>query len=373
MKLRKTEPGFSAITIPTQDAIRYARNFFLISIAAFYVKGWLGVFWGVCIGLASMFVCSWIRRAYISQAMLPAMGEAVLVTGCSSGIGRRAALRLAQVGFCVFGGVRTAEQATSLVEEAKGWKVTIRPLILDVTSDNDVEEAVKTISNCGVRLRAIVNNAGISLWGIPVENCSPDSIRKQFEVNLFGAARLTRAFLPVLRSSRGRVLFVSSLTGILSGAYYAMYASSKSAVRAFASGLRAEVRQFGVRVTEVVPGAVRNATFQLKIAENFTNCLRNEELSGYHRDLFTAQRLLAKLATASVSCDSVAAAIEQSIRLPDPSVRVIVGGQAHVGDLLARLFPGLTGDFVWKACEKITVNSPDWVVRLGFSICGGAD
>ena len=130
--------------------------------------------------------------------------KTVLITGASTGIGRACALDLDRRGFRVLAGVRKDADGETLRKESS----RIEPVILDVTDQATIDAAAKQIDE----LYGLVNNAGITVAG-PLEYLPVDEIRRQFEVNVFGHLAVTQAFLPQLRASRGRIVFMSSVGG----------------------------------------------------------------------------------------------------------------------------------------------------------------
>ena len=175
----------------------------------------------------------------------------VLITGASSGIGRASALRLSRAGWKVLAGVRGQEAGEQLAAEAPAGR--IEPLLLDVTSEEQIEAARGLVDAGGEgRLDALVNNAGVGAGG-PLEILSSDELRSQFEVNVFGPVALTRALLPALRRARGRIVFVSSIGGKVVMPFTAPYGASKHAIEAIADSLRDRARRLAR------PGRARRA------------------------------------------------------------------------------------------------------------------
>ncbi len=172
---------------------------------------------------------------------IPASNGGVVVTGASTGIGAHAAITLAQQGFLVFAGVRKEADGQNLLAEAP----TIVPLILDVTKKDTIDAALEqvqgTLATRGLPLVGLVNNAGVAGGTTPVEFLSLDAMRALFDVNLFGAIAVTQAFLPLLRQSKGRVINISSMAGVLSAPLMANYCASKHALEAFSDSLRVEL------------------------------------------------------------------------------------------------------------------------------------
>jgi NAD(P)-dependent dehydrogenase (short-subunit alcohol dehydrogenase family) len=179
------------------------------------------------------------------------VSKAVLITGCSTGIGRATAERLAARGHTVYATARRPETIADL--EAKGC----RTLALDVTDEDSMRTAVEAVAEAEGAVGALVNNAGYSQSGA-VESLDLDAVRTQFETNVFGLVRMCQLVLPGMRRQRfGRIVNISSIGGKLvfpgGGAYHA----TKHAVEALSDALRFEVRGFGVDVAIVEPGLIK--------------------------------------------------------------------------------------------------------------------
>ena len=185
---------------------------------------------------------------------------AVIVSGASTGIGRDAAEHLARrhAGLVVFAGVRRVEDAEAV--RAVGLP-NLLPVDLDVRSAVSVAAAVAAAGATGLPLAAVVCNAGLARGPTAVEFHEVEDARALFDVNVFGALRLTQAALPLLRASRGRVVLVSSVFGAFSPPMGGVYAASKRALEALGDALRIEVRPLGVAVSIVQPGAVTTPIF----------------------------------------------------------------------------------------------------------------
>lgn len=175
----------------------------------------------------------------------------VLITGCSSGIGRAAAISLHAAGLTVYATARHVDALTGLARQG------IHTLALDVTDEASMMEAVAAVEEAAGPVGVLVNNAGYGLYG-PVEQLPMDEIRRQFETNFFGLVRLTQLVLPGMRRrGRGRILNVSSMGGRITLPGGAFYHASKYAVEALSDALRMEVAQFGIDVVLIEPGPVK--------------------------------------------------------------------------------------------------------------------
>jgi NAD(P)-dependent dehydrogenase (short-subunit alcohol dehydrogenase family) len=171
-----------------------------------------------------------------------------LVTGVSSGLGAAIAQRLAENHYRVFGTVRSDRSALP-----QG----VQPVVLDVRDDASVEAGVAAVKSRAGHIDALVNNAGGTILGA-IEETDLAQAQQLFDVNFFGAVRVTQRVLPVMREQRGgRVVFISSVLGFLPGPFMGFYAASKHAIEGYCESLDHEVREFGVRALLVEPGFMR--------------------------------------------------------------------------------------------------------------------
>jgi NAD(P)-dependent dehydrogenase (short-subunit alcohol dehydrogenase family) len=178
-----------------------------------------------------------------------AVSRAVLVTGCSSGIGRATAERLAAAGFTVYASARRVDAVEGLAG--------CRALQLDVTDDDSMRAAVTRIEQEEGAVGVLVNNAGYSQSGA-VETVAPAEAHRQFETNVFGPMRLTQLVLPAMREQRwGRIVNVSSMGGELTFPGGGWYHASKHALEALSDALRFELAGFGIDVVVIQPGLIR--------------------------------------------------------------------------------------------------------------------
>ncbi|MCW8850963.1 MAG: SDR family NAD(P)-dependent oxidoreductase, partial [Melioribacteraceae bacterium] len=181
--------------------------------------------------------------------------KSVLVTGASSGIGKAIALHLDQKGFKVFAGVRKEKDAETLKSESSDLLNTI---ILDVTDCKSIEDSFNLIKNDSTNeLFGIVNNAGVGISGV-LEAVSVDDIRNLMEVNVIGLMAVTKSFIPLLKSTKGRIVNIGSTSSFFSSPGASAYSGSKFAVRAISDSLRLELKHLGISVSLVAPGAVES-------------------------------------------------------------------------------------------------------------------
>jgi NAD(P)-dependent dehydrogenase (short-subunit alcohol dehydrogenase family) len=178
--------------------------------------------------------------------------QAVLVTGASSGIGRKITETLAAKGYFVYAGARKPEDLTAL-----NAIKNVQAVKLDVTVPADISAAVETVRRGGRGLHGVVNNAGVAVVA-PLIDVEEKELSSLFDVNVFGPYRITKAFAPMLIESKGRVVTISSISGILSGAFFGPYSMSKHAIEAYGDALAVEMTRFGVRSSLIEPGNYRS-------------------------------------------------------------------------------------------------------------------
>ena len=174
--------------------------------------------------------------------------RAVLITGASTGIGRNAAERLAREGYFVYAGARKASDI-----EALNKIDNVQAVRLDVTRQDEIDAAVAFIKQQGRGLWGVVNNAGINI-SAPLIEADMSELEFLFDVNVYGVFRVTKAFAPMIIESGGRIVNISSISGVLASRDSAMYAASKHALEAFTDSLSKELVKLGVFVTAVNPG-----------------------------------------------------------------------------------------------------------------------
>jgi NADP-dependent 3-hydroxy acid dehydrogenase YdfG len=179
--------------------------------------------------------------------------RAVLITGCSTGIGRATAERLARSGLTVYATARRLDSIADLQQAG------CRTLALDVTDEQSMRAAVAALEEADGAVGALVNNAGYSQSGA-VETVALDDVRKQFETNVFGLLRMCQLVLPGMRrEGRGRIVNLSSMGGKLTFPGGGIYHATKYAVEAISDALRFEVRGFGVHVSVIEPGLIKTS------------------------------------------------------------------------------------------------------------------
>ena len=181
--------------------------------------------------------------------------KAVLITGATTGIGRATAEHLAAKGYFVYAGARKDADM-----EALNKIDNVMAVRLDVTKQDQVDAAVELIGDQGRGLWGLVNNAGVAVFA-PLTRANQSDLEFIFDVNVFGVFRVTQAFAPMIIESKGRIVNVSSVSGIYSAPTAGMYSGSKHALEAMTDSLAMELRDLGVHVTAVNPGSFASAGF----------------------------------------------------------------------------------------------------------------
>jgi short-subunit dehydrogenase len=178
------------------------------------------------------------------------MKKVALVTGASSGIGKETAKLLVQKGFTVYGSARRVEKMAELKEAG------VRVIEMDVTDDASMVKAVNEILEIEKRIDVLVNNAGYGSYGA-LEDVPISEGRHQFEVNIFGLARVTQLVLPTMRKQHsGKIINISSIGGTIGLPHGSWYHATKFAVEGLSDSLRMELKQFGIDVVIIKPGAI---------------------------------------------------------------------------------------------------------------------
>jgi NAD(P)-dependent dehydrogenase (short-subunit alcohol dehydrogenase family) len=257
------------------------------------------------------------------------------VTGATTGIGRAIAERLAAEGVFVYAGARKDADMAALNRIDNVMAVR-----LDVTKQDQIDAAVEMIREQGRGLWGLVNNAGVNVVA-PMIEASESDFRFLFDVNVFGVYRVTKAFAPLIVESEGRIVNISSISGVLSGPGYGMYAGSKHALEAMTDATAGELGDFGVHVAAVNPG-----NFASEIG--LTRCKRLlADTDAEDWGLFEErrqqmisncqERLEAGVENEGTPPDAVAIAVEKALFEDDPRDRyLVVPRQVEAGWTIAK-------------------------------------
>lgn len=262
------------------------------------------------------------------------MGNLVLVTGTSSGIGLSTAIECAAAGHRVVATMRDLEKRKALDAAAKARGVTVHVEQLDVTAENVVPKIRELILKYGP-FYGLVNNAGIAIGGAFEEQSEAD-VRDQFETNVFGLMTVTRAVLPAMRAAnRGRIINVSSISGRVGLPLVSAYAASKHAVEGLSEALRWELEGFGINVCLVEPGTFKTPIF-------FENLRRGANISSagpYTALSERVEKLFLEDAEKAPPPDAVGRTIAELLRAPSPRFRTVIGTDARALVTLRRMVP----------------------------------
>ena len=268
--------------------------------------------------------------------------RSVLITGCSSGIGRATARSFLEKEWSVVATSRDPDDVADLA--GAGCEI----LELDVTNPDHVTRAVEeTVERTGA-IDCVVNNAGYAQVG-PIEDVPTGDVRRQFEVNTFGPHRLVRAALPHMRAQgSGRIVNVSSVNGRVSVAGLGVYAGSKHALEAMSDALRAEVEPFGVDVVVVEPGPTD--TDSLSRAEDELPTERTADYEAIY-EIYEDAKLIGASGPLALDPRDVADAIVYAATCSEPPARIPVGFVAQYGSL-ARFLPDRLRDALYGLVRK---------------------
>lgn len=260
----------------------------------------------------------------------------VLITGCSSGFGHDLVPKLLEEGYEVWASLREAQKRSLLFEALKlRFTHQLKVYELDVTQDSHLHPLYVDLEKAG-GLDVLINNAGYGLFG-PLEDLTEQELRSQMEVNFFGLVSVTRAFLPLLRKSQGRIINLSSGMGYLGLPLSSMYAASKFAVEGLSESLYYELKPLGVQICLVEPGQFRTSfgkklVWGSQIFDPFSPYFQFSKRFKEWRDKRQTQHR-------GVRPDVVIDSIAELLKKPSMPLRYRVGKDAIAGFWLKRLLP----------------------------------
>ena len=279
--------------------------------------------------------------------------RSVLITGASTGIGAACALELDRRGFRVFAGVRNDAAVQRLRQQGSD---RLTPVMLDVTDPAGIAEAARSVAEAvgDEGLWGLVNNAGIVVAG-PLEVLPLDELRKQLEINVIGQVAVTQAFLPLLRTARGRIVNMGSISGRLSAPFLGPYSASKFAMEAITDSLRLELRRWGIAVSIVEPVSIKTPIWEKTEVEADELAKKAppqlEELYGADLAAFRAETH--RLAEHGLPVERVVRAVVHALTARRPKTRYPVGAQAKWG-----IF----------ALQFVSDRTRDWIVRRAMGL-----
>jgi NAD(P)-dependent dehydrogenase (short-subunit alcohol dehydrogenase family) len=272
--------------------------------------------------------------------------RSALVTGASTGIGRATALHLDAAGWRVYAGVRREEDAASLREAGSE---RLMPLILDVTDADQIATAAEQIGMETGKggLDGLVNNAGIAVPG-PLETLPIDDFKRQIEVNLNAQVAVTQAMLPAIRSATGRIVFITSIGGLMAFPMFGAYHAAKFGLEAVGDVFRQELKPWGISVSVVEPGSIATPIWDRGQAE--ADAIGDRARDG-HTDLYgnaiEAYREVArKTGERGIPPERVAKRIEHALSARRPRTRYLVGADARGQALASKILPDRVVDWI---------------------------
>lgn len=268
--------------------------------------------------------------------------KAVLITGATTGIGRMTAEHLAAAGYFVYAGARKDTDMDELNKIDNIMAVRI-----DVTRQDQVDEAARLIKEQGRGLWGLVNNAGVGVFA-PLIEASEEDLEFVFNVNVFGVFRVTKAFAPMIMESKGRIVNISSISGVLSAGTAGIYAGSKHAIEAMTDSLAEELQPFGVHVAAVNPGEFASEIGVTRCKRMLKNTSDDWGLfEDRRREMIASckKRLEPGFENKGTPPQAVARAIEQALFEKNPRGRYLVASQGGTGETIA-----------WAIREMLALN-----------------
>lgn len=277
--------------------------------------------------------------------------KTILITGASAGIGRHAALALARAGHHVIATGRRTQALDALATETRAAGGRLDTLLLDVTSEASVADAVAQVDALtgGRGIDVLVNNAGYGQMG-PLESVSGDELRRQFETNVFGLMAVTRAFVPAMRArGGGRIVNVGSIGGRITFPLMGAYNATKYAVESLSDALRYELAPFGIHVSILEPGPIRT-----EFNDRAMETLGVTSDSPYAPIVADVERFREVFEGAAAGPEVTTRAILHAALSRRPRVRYVVPGSSRLFLALVRLVPTRALDAVVRAATGLT-------------------
>jgi NAD(P)-dependent dehydrogenase (short-subunit alcohol dehydrogenase family) len=274
--------------------------------------------------------------------------KTVLITGATDGLGRAAAILLAERGYRVFAAGRSAEKRAQLDVLAHEKNLPLETVEMDVCDDESVQRAVSHVLAKAGAVDVLFNNAGVN-FSAAVEDLRLSDWRRQFETNFFGVLRVTQAIAPHMRERRsGRILMMSSVSGFVTAPTQGAYSSSKFALEAMSNALRLELYPFGVHVILIEPGyivtGIQEASWGL--SKTYLEGMNGGPYAGlYARFLKSMTTSRAASETTPADCARV---ILQAIEASNPKIRYPVTRLAFVAKWLNRLLSDRAVDAIFR-------------------------
>lgn len=277
-----------------------------------------------------------------------ALQKTVLITGATDGLGRAAALLLAQRGYRVFAAGRSAEKRAQLDALSREKNLSLETVELDVCDDASVQRAVANVLAKTGAIDVLFNNAGVNFTAAVEDLCMEDW-RRQFETNFFGVLRVTQAVMPHMRVRKhGRIIMMSSVSGFVTAPTQGAYSSSKFALEAMSNALRLELYPFGVHVVLIEPGYIVTGIQQaaLELFTPYMDKMNNGPYAPLYARFF--ESVTGSRAKSKTTPEDCARVILQAIEAPNPRIRYGVTQLATVAKWCKRLLSDKAVDAIFR-------------------------
>ena len=265
--------------------------------------------------------------------------QTVLITGATDGLGKAAALLLAENGYRVFAAGRSAEKRAQLDTLANEKKLPLETLGMDVCDDGSVQRAVNLVYQKAGTIDVLINNAGLA-YVATVEDMTMEDWRRQFETNFFGVVRVTQAVLPKMRERRsGRIIMISSVSGLVTPPTQGAYSASKHAMEGLSNALRHELYPFEVKTILIEPGYIVTNIQQtaVQLVQRYQEKIQNGPYAKVYAGSWSgAKSSRAKSKTTPEDCARI---ILRAIEAPKPKPRYGVTPLATTLKWVKRLLP----------------------------------
>lgn len=243
------------------------------------------------------------------------MGKVILITGVSSGIGKKCAEYLSSIGHKVYGTVRKPQTD----------KLPYNVVQMDVTDKDSIQRIINEIENKEKRIDVLINNAGMAIGGA-LEEFLDEEIKIQFNTNFFGVIEMCKAVIPIMRSNgNGLIINISSITGLMGYPFQSIYAATKFAIEGMSETLRMELKSFGIKVVLINPG-----DFRTNFTANRKACVKLNNDSPYKEQYLKTLRVVEHDERHGTDPIKIAHKIAKIINKKSPKVRYIIGNLEQV-------------------------------------------
>lgn len=277
------------------------------------------------------------------------MDKYVLITGASSGLGKAAALKLAQEGFKIFAGVRKQEDKDAL----ENLHENIKAVFLDVTNEESIQRAFEKIKETTDSLYALVNNAGIALAG-PVEFMPSEVLKKQFDVNVFGAIRVAQEALPMMKNlSDTRIINISSMASYGIFPFVSPYCASKRALDMFFNSLLLECKMPNLKVISIKPGVVATPIWNKSIEATIKSFEQQYEkvMAKYGKEITYVSENARKNDNKGLKAEDIADLLHKVLSVKNPKLSYNIGKDSYFARLMSYLPQNLSNFLIKKGLD----------------------